>query len=722
MFPILKKELKNILVSPLSYIVLAIFIWFINFLFLKSFFVWKILTMRYYFDLLIWFLIIFIPALWMRILSEDFKSWTIEFLITKPISKTNIILWKFLSLISYFLIFIISTLVLCNSLTWLWSIDTWILLSQVIGLIFLSVWMFAISFFASSISTNQVFAFLIAVFINFTFILIWIDFIQMSFPDAIANILMQLSFTNHFNNFLIWVINLSDIFYFLSITLVSLYLSFLSLHKYQKNQKVWISIFKWAEIWLIIWIFIFVNLVVWKLNLYADLTENKVYTISEASKEILWSSDEIIDINLYVSADLPPQLALKYQQIKDLLGQFKNFSNNLVIREIHPVQDDKESETAQEWINPIQIQVLDNDQYAVKKWYFWVVLKHLWKKEIIWYLWESSNFEHLLISKILKLSSSKKEEVYLLTTSDIARETTDNLVKIIGQDYKVNTQTITNTTWSSLLYDDNKIWLVIKWKEDFPQVFYDELKKDFLNKTILMFWQPMSVDLNKSMWSEKNIWKLDELLKEKFDLSISEWIIWDTRYNSSINFRQWFISYTLPYPYFVKSFTQNELPISQWVENVTLPFIAALNSKTTNYKIEDILTTSKYGFEDKDISNLSPEKRLNINSSDLKEFSVWKTFIKDNFSLTAIPSIHLFDMVQGPELRDNILFTLNLIDWLWWDKRLIEIRSKNVNFAIFNASNEQKNWIKTLNIYVLPILLVVLWIWINLIASSRRRK
>ena len=723
MINILKKELKSILNSPLSYIVLAIFIWLLNFLFLKSFFIWKVLTLRYYFDLLIWFLVIFIPALSMKVMAEEFRSWTIEFLITKPISNVSIIWWKFLSLISYFLLFISSTIILSISLAGLWNIDSWILVSQILWLIFLSVWMFAISFFASSITTNQVFAFLIAVFINFIFVLIWIDFIQMSFPYAISNVLMQLSFLSHFEGFLKWTVNLSDIFYFISIITISLYLSYLSLCRYQKNQKLWISIFKWAEIWLIFWIFIFVNLVVWKLNIYADLTENKVYTISEASKEILWSSNDIIDINLYVSADLPPQLKIKYQQIKDLIVQFKSFSNNnLVIREIHPVQDEKENEAIEDWVSPIQIQVLDNDQYAVKKWYFWVVIKHLWKKEVIWYLWETNNYEHILISKILKLTNKERKEIFLITSEDITKEMSQNLVQLISQDYQVNVQKVENSSGWSLFYEDNKIWLIIKWDEDFPNYVYESIENNIdSDKTMIVFWQPYLVDLSKSMWAEKKTWKMEEILRDKFNTEISQWIIWDTRYNSPINFRQWFVSYTLPYPYFIKSLTDPEIPVSQWVEAVSLPFSPALISEAWNYKIENILKTSENAFEDSDISDLSPNKRLNINNWDLKEFTVWKTYIKWDFSFTAIPSIHLFDMVSWADLRNNVLFASNLIDWLWWDKRLIEIRSKNTNFSIFDANLDQKNIIKSINIYIIPILLVLFWIWINLFAWSKRK-
>ena len=323
---------------------------------------------------------------------------------------------------------------------------------------------------------------------------------------------------------------------------------------------------------------------------------------------------------------------------------------------------------------------------------------------------------------MLKLTSNERKSVFLLTTEDIWSNITENLIWLIWHDYQVNTQKVENLSWWNLFYEDNKIWLIIKWKQDFPDYVYNAIKSNIdSDKTLILFWQPFEVDLSKSASAIREPWKLENILKDKFDLWLSKWIIWDKKYNSSINFRQWFISYTLPYPYFVKAFTPKDLPINQWVENVSLPFIPSLESWTNDYKIENILKTSSYAFEDNDINNLSPNKRLNISSWDIKEFVIWKTFIKWDFSFTAIPSIHLFDMVQWNDMRNNILFTSNLIDWLWWDKRLIEIRSKNINFSIFDASNEQKKWIKAINIYVVPIFLVLLWIWISLFIWSKRK-
>jgi len=167
MLQIIKKELKQIFVTPAYFIILAIFIGILNFLFLKWFFIDLQMNFRSYFDLQIWFLMIFIPAISMRIMSEEFKNQSIEFLLTKPISILNIIVWKYLSQVIYFWIFIASTIILYISLSTLWSFPSGIIISQLFGSIFLILSMFSVSFLASSITKNQVFAFLLWVLINF---------------------------------------------------------------------------------------------------------------------------------------------------------------------------------------------------------------------------------------------------------------------------------------------------------------------------------------------------------------------------------------------------------------------------------------------------------------------------------------------------------------------------------------------------------------------------
>ena len=308
MLQIIKKELKQIFVTPAYFIILALFIGILNFLFLKWFFLDSQMNLRAYFDLQIWFLMIFIPAVSMRIMSEEFKNQSIEFLLTKPLSVINIIWWKYLSQVIYFGIFIISSIILYLSLEILWDFPSWIIISQLLGSIFLILAMFAVSFLASSITKNQVFAFLLWVLINFILIIIWTGFIQLSLPYFLSNFLSSLSYLYHFESFSKWIMSFSDILYFSSIIFLSLYLSYLSINNFKKTGNIWLKISSMLELVIIFSILVFSNALISKINLFADLTPNNIYTLSSSTKDILGNVDDIVNIDLYTSKELPPQL------------------------------------------------------------------------------------------------------------------------------------------------------------------------------------------------------------------------------------------------------------------------------------------------------------------------------------------------------------------------------------------------------------------------------
>src|SRR5438045_3150828 len=100
MKPLYKKELNFYLNNPIGYITIVLFAAIANFLFVKDIFLAGSASMRPFFDLVPWLLLIFIPALAMRSFSEERKSNTLELLLTLPVSETQIVLAKFFALVT----------------------------------------------------------------------------------------------------------------------------------------------------------------------------------------------------------------------------------------------------------------------------------------------------------------------------------------------------------------------------------------------------------------------------------------------------------------------------------------------------------------------------------------------------------------------------------------------------------------------------------------------
>jgi ABC-2 type transport system permease protein len=177
MFSIFKKEVSSYFNSLIAYIVIGVF------LLLTSLMLWmypntSVLDYGYaemtsFFDFCPYLFLLLIPAVTMRMFSEEFRTGTVEFLITKPISLWGIILGKYLAALCILVLAILPTLVYFASIYLLGNpkgnIDSASVIGSYFGLILLAAAYAAIGVFTSTLSKNQVVAFILAAVISYFF-------------------------------------------------------------------------------------------------------------------------------------------------------------------------------------------------------------------------------------------------------------------------------------------------------------------------------------------------------------------------------------------------------------------------------------------------------------------------------------------------------------------------------------------------------------------------
>lgn len=239
MLAILKKEINTFFASPIGYLVIAVF------LVLNGLFLWlfkgefNILDSGFadltaFFLLAPWILIFLIPAVTMRSFADEKKQGTLELLLTKPISSLQIVLGKYFGAFILVVIALVPTLLYVYTISSLesqeGSLDVGSLMGSYIGLLFLVASYTAIGVFASSLSDNQIVAFIIAVFICFFF---YFGFEGLSnyklFGDGLY--LEKLGMEHHFKSMSRGVLDTRDMLYFLSVTAFFILLTQLNLHK-----------------------------------------------------------------------------------------------------------------------------------------------------------------------------------------------------------------------------------------------------------------------------------------------------------------------------------------------------------------------------------------------------------------------------------------------------------------------------------------------------------
>jgi ABC-2 type transport system permease protein len=238
---LLLREIKSFFGSPIGYLVIAIF------LLLNGLFLWvfegdfNILNSGFadlspFFTLSPWILIFLIPAVTMRSFSDEKKQGTIELLFTKPLSIWEIVNGKFFGAFLLIIAALIPTLVYVFVISYLGNpqgnIDMGSTMGSYFSLLFLIAGYTAIGIFTSTLSDNQIVAFIISVFLCFVF---YFGFEGLSgFAGSFSTIVASFGMDYHFKSMSRGVIDTRDVIYFLSITVV-----FLSLTVYKLKSLKW---------------------------------------------------------------------------------------------------------------------------------------------------------------------------------------------------------------------------------------------------------------------------------------------------------------------------------------------------------------------------------------------------------------------------------------------------------------------------------------------------
>jgi ABC-2 type transport system permease protein len=221
---IAKRELRSFFDSLMAYVMIVLFLGFSGFftwLFGGDVFFINQASLQSFFGISFWTLFFFIPAVTMGLLADERKSGTLELLVTKPVSDWQIIAGKFLSAFLLICITLALTLPYYFTVASIGKIDHGAVWMGYLGLLFMSASYISIGLFASSITNNQIVAFLVALFIGIFFHLIF-GLTGSSSVGWFGGILGYLSLSNHYESMARGVIDSKDIFYFLSIIILGL--------------------------------------------------------------------------------------------------------------------------------------------------------------------------------------------------------------------------------------------------------------------------------------------------------------------------------------------------------------------------------------------------------------------------------------------------------------------------------------------------------------------
>ncbi len=231
-FVIMKRELGSYFSSPIAYIVTGLFLIITGIMFFTAFFLQNQANMRNLFSILPLLLSLFIPALTMRLYSEEMKTGSIETLMTLPITETQVAAGKFLAALIASLAMIAPTLLYLVSILPFGIPDMGPVACGYLGTIFLCASFCAIGLFASSATKNQIVAFFYAFIICIA--LTMVSQFLIFLPSPIVSFLQFLSAEEHFTSISRGIIDSRDLLYFVSLTVLFFSLTVIAQRKKAK--------------------------------------------------------------------------------------------------------------------------------------------------------------------------------------------------------------------------------------------------------------------------------------------------------------------------------------------------------------------------------------------------------------------------------------------------------------------------------------------------------
>lgn len=218
---IFKKEFTTYFVSPVAYIVISIFLLVTGWFFFTTFFLYNQADMRNFFVLLPITFSFVVPAVTMRLFSEELSTGSYEVLLTMPVTFRDVVLGKFFAALAFVAAALIPTLAYPITVSFLGRLDWGPVAGGYIGAVLLGASFVSVGLFASSLTRNQIVAFIVATAVCFSLTLI--DKMLFFLPQSLVGLMEYLGADFHFENISKGIIDSRDILYFLSVSFVALY-------------------------------------------------------------------------------------------------------------------------------------------------------------------------------------------------------------------------------------------------------------------------------------------------------------------------------------------------------------------------------------------------------------------------------------------------------------------------------------------------------------------
>ncbi len=419
LWTIARRELRSLFDHPTGYILLIVFLAVSNFLFFRQAYLIQVATLRPMLEFLPWIFLFFVPAVTMRAVAEDARIGTLEVVLAQPITELELLLGKYLGQLLFIWIALALTFPVPVGLSFGADLQLGIVVAQYVGSALLTAGLAGIGIWASSITKNQITAYIVGVAVMFPLILVGLSPLLVGLPPALGTLARNLGVLSHFENIARGVIDLRDAIYFVTLAAIFLTLAYLALMTRRLAPKGATLRRLRLGTALITAVLVVVTLFGRQIGGRLDLTPGKSYTLSSYTKDLLGNVDDLLTFKLFVSRELPPEISLVKRDIEDLLSDFRAAGGGkvrVVVRD--PGQDEDAVEEARSLgIPPVQFNVYGESELSVKEGYLGLALQYADGTETIPFVQRTDDLEYRLASQVRSLTRTETPAVGILEQS-----------------------------------------------------------------------------------------------------------------------------------------------------------------------------------------------------------------------------------------------------------------------------------------------------------------
>jgi ABC-type uncharacterized transport system involved in gliding motility auxiliary subunit/ABC-type transport system involved in multi-copper enzyme maturation permease subunit len=716
---IARREATGYFDHPTAYVLGVAFLGISLFVGFRSLYASGVASLRPFFDWLPVLYSVFIPAATMRSLAEEQRAGTLEWLLAQPLTETEVVLGKFLGCWLFVLAALAGTIPMALGVLIASSADPGIIVAQYAGAALLAAQLVGLGLWASSITHNQITAFIVASAISFMLFLIGLPVVQIGFPPVVTGALVQLSVVGHFGNVARGVIDLRDTLYFLSTTALFLTLAVSAVSRDRLSpvraeyRRLRLGAAVVAALVLVL------NLLGSHVRGRLDLTRDRLYTLADGTRDVLGGLDDLVQVKLYASNELPPEVQLQLRDVRDLLADMRRASyGHLAVTEVDPDKDKAAAaEASSLGIRPIEFNVLRADEFQVRRGFYGMAVVYADSRRAMPVIEQTSDLEFRLASAIAGMTARKKPRVAFLSGyGSKSPSEIQGMSENFADRYTLGTLELRGDSSGHPVDPDSTRVLVIAG----PTMTIDSLAVERVRAfaraggSVLILLDPVAFDQQAATPIPVKS-GLDRLLQER-GVRFNPNLVFDLASHERLTLgRQGSSNVVAAYPLWPVTVPVGVNAITRNLKALTLAWAGTLEITDSTKVVPILQTTAAAGLRSPSLP-ITPDQDWSVPPSQLGVRTVAVAIDPEKGEgqsvkpgrIVVVSDASFLDPQFVQSSPQNLVFLANAIDWLTQDESLIRIRSKDrTPPRLVFVSDAGRDALKWGNLLGVPLLFVL---------------